>query len=138
MRAMFSLRQFGAKRQVQRLIQRGVGVRERSWAFTGAGGDRQAQCDAIVAWVREAMSEMRRPYGIDHVALALACRDDRGQVVCTNSFGVVRPSAFYGHDAEARLRAFFDDADVAAPQGRREVVVALLSLGEIAYQLRAA
>lgn len=112
-------------------------MREACWqaeALGEAGADSELAAD-MVAWVRREMGAMRRPYGIDHVALALACRDSSGEIVCSNSLGVVRPESFYSENGELRLREFLGDARRAAIEGPVEVVAALLSLGDIAFEL---
>ena len=91
----------------------------------------------IVGWVRSAMGEMRRPYGIDHVALALACRDTSGRILCSNSLGVSRPASFYGPEAGTRVEAFLRDVEQVRNEAEMEVVAALLSLGDLAFELRA-
>ncbi len=91
--------------------------------------------DAIAAWAREEMAGMRRPGGIDQVVLALACRDGSGRVVCSASLGVVRPGAFYDGTAAAELAAALAAGrELAGPAG--EVLVALLRLGELAFELQ--
>ena len=113
---------------------------EATWALpdpADASGA-AALVNEVVTWVQRAMGEMRRPYGIDHVAVALACRDTTGRVVCSNSLGVVRPAAFYGGDGAARVSDFLIDAARAGGQRGSEVVGAILSLGDIAYELGAA
>lgn len=92
--------------------------------------------DEVVAWVQASMAKMRRPYGIDHVALALAARNTDGKVVCSNSIGVVRPQSFYDEAGPEQVRAFLADAATAMEGRPGEVVGALLSLGDIAYELR--
>ena len=92
--------------------------------------------DEVIAWVRSSMGEMRRPYGIDHVALALAARDEDGKVLCSNSLGVLRPASFYANEGPEQVRAFLGDAE-RVMQGRPgEMVGALLSLGDIAFELK--
>ena len=83
------------------------------------------------------MGEMRRPYGIDHVALALACRDTSGRILCSNSLGVRRPASFYGPEAGTSVEAFLRDVDQVRNETEMEVVAALLSLGDLAFELRA-
>jgi hypothetical protein len=127
------------QKRVERLIRDGVGVREAAWELAPATGkDLERVASGIVEWVRQAMGDMRRPYGIDHVALALAARDDAGHVLCTNAMGVVRPASFYGGDGMARILAFLDDAE--GLRGDRPVRVsgALLSLGDLAFELNLA
>lgn len=125
------------RHQIERLIRDGVGVREAAWPVPGHAGAPapEALVGPIVQWVRESMAAMRRPYGIDHVALALACRDGDGRVVCSNSFGVVQPATFYQDDGPERVAAFIGDLSAVPPGSRREIVGALLSLGDIAYEL---
>lgn len=130
-------RKLSTHRRVERLIRDGVGVREASWTIEALG---DAEADSglatdMVSWVRRQMGEMRRPYGIDHVALALACRDASGTVVCSNSMGVVRPESFYGDEGARSVQGFLVDAHRAAGDGPVEVVGALLSLGDIAFEL---
>lgn len=130
-------RKLSTHRRVERLIRDGVGVREASWTIDRLG---EAEIDAaltadMVSWVRRQMGEMRRPYGIDHVALALACRDASGRVVCSNSMGVVRPESFYSDAGARSVEGFLADARRAAGDGPVEVVSALLSLGDIAFEL---
>ncbi len=130
-------RKLSTHRRVERLIRDGVGVREAAWTIDRLG---DAEADAslaadMVAWVRRQMGEMRRPYGIDHVALALACRDASGRVVCSNSMGVVRPESFYSEAGATSVEGFLIDARNAAGEGPVEVVGALLSLGDIAFEL---
>ena len=80
---MALFRKFTTHRKVERLIRDGVGVREASWRLED--GQRSEHVDAlvddVVAWVRSSMGGMRRPYGIDHVALALAARDESGSAL---------------------------------------------------------
>lgn len=123
-------------RRVARLIRDGVGVREASWPLpplADCRGDDIAR--EVVAWVRQEMGGMRRPYGIDHVALALACKDGRGRVVCSSSLGVVRPTSFYSPEGSAGVEAFLGDARRIIGDGPGEMVGALLSLGDIAFEL---
>lgn len=82
------------------------------------------------------MSGMRRPYGIDHVALALAARDNSGKVVCSNSLGVLRPGSFYAEEGAEQVRAFLGDASRVMAGRPGEMVGALLSLGDIAFELK--
>ncbi|MBK6317442.1 MAG: hypothetical protein IPI33_05250 [Dehalococcoidia bacterium] len=127
-----------AHRKVERLIRDGVGVREACWPIDAAGsGTADALVDDVIGWVRSSMGAMRRPYGIDHVALALAARDEGGRVVCSNSLGVLRPGSFYADEGAEQVRAFLGDASRAMHGRPGEMVGALLSLGDIAFELNA-
>lgn len=130
------LRRQSTQERVERLIRDGVGVREAAWALEPLpGGGRRDTALEIIAWVRRVMADMRRPYGIDHVALALAARDQTGHVLCTNSMGVVRPATFYGDEGEDRVLAFLDDAGAIPADGNVRISAALLSLGDLAFEL---
>lgn len=133
--ALFS--RFSTHRKVERLIRDGVGVREAAWRIDSNPETVEDLVEDVIAWVREAMGKMRRPYGIDHVALALAARDENGRVLCSNSLGVVRPTMFYDSTAADRVRAFLGDATRVLGDGPGEMVGALLSLGDIAFELNA-
>jgi hypothetical protein len=118
-------------------IRRGVGVRESAWPIPGALLERERAdlAATILEWVRESMAGMRRPYGVDHVALAIACRDADGRLQCSRTLGVIRPGAFYSDDGPARIRAFLDDLE-SVPAGRRaDIAAALLRVGDLAYEL---
>lgn len=130
------LRRPSPHRRVEQLIRRGVGIHEASWALPGPGKSATAELvEEIIGWVRRSMGEMRRPYGIDHVAFALACRDSAGTVLCSNSLGVIRPEVFYGPTGSDRVAAFFDDVRSVGDRHPDEVVGALLSLGDLAYEI---
>lgn len=127
-----------ARRRFERLVRQGVGVREGHWPVPGSTppeGEGEPLADAIITWVREAMGEMRRPNGVDYVALALACRDASGRVQCSNTFGVVRPVAFYSGEGPEWVAAFLDDVEAVPPARRHEIVGALISVGDLVYEL---
>ncbi|MGE3075277.1 MAG: hypothetical protein AB7N24_16090 [Dehalococcoidia bacterium] len=129
---------FSTHRKVERLIRDGVGVREACWRLESNHSDNaDALVDDVVEWVRSAMGDMRRPYGIDHIALALAARDDSGRVICSNSLGVLRPASFYEAEGPEQVRAFLGDAGRVLNGGSGDMIGALLSLGDIAYELNA-
>lgn len=112
-------------------------MHEGRWPIAGSPGGhaRQELVDAIVAWVREAMSGMRRPNGVDHVMLALGCRDAEGRVLCSNTFGIARPAAFYSGEGTEWVAAFLDDVEAVPAARRHEIVAALISVGDLVYQL---
>lgn len=126
-----------SQRRIAKAIREGVGVTEFRLRAPGEGeGDgRQVAIDGILSAVRDAMGRMRRPYGIDQVALALACRDHDGQILCANTLGVIRPAAFYGAEGEERIAAFMDDVEAMPAERRCYIDGALLSVGDLAYQL---
>lgn len=128
---------FSTHRKVEQLIRNGVGVRESTWQIEDHAPEAtDALIDDVIDWVRSAMGEMRRPYGIDHVALALAARDSAGKVMCSNSLGVLRPASFYASEGAEQIRAFLGDAKRTMNGRPGEMVGALLSLGDIAFELK--
>jgi hypothetical protein len=123
-------------RRLTDAVRNGVGVRERSWQLPPRWErGTSVVSDEILRWVRDAMGSMRRPYGIDQVALALACRDAKGRIVCSNSLGVLKPGAFYTNEGATRVEAFLDDVGFADPGDGAEIIAALLSLGDVAYEM---
>lgn len=135
---MALFRRFSTHRRVERLIRDGVGVREASWPLEDGYPPEtvEALVQDVVQWVKASMGGMRRPYGIDHVALALAARDGSGKVICSSSPGVLRPGSFYSDEGAGHVRAFLGDASRAMDGRGGEMVGALLSLGDIAYELK--
>ena len=133
---MALFRRLSTHRKVERLIRDGVGVREACWRLEPSDAA-EGFIEDVIEWVRTSMGTMRRPYGIDHIALALAARDEGGRVVCSNSLGVLRPTSFYGEEGPKQVGAFFGDARRVLGGNPCEVVGALLSLGDIAFELNA-
>lgn len=134
---MFLFRSRNSSNRIRDLIRRGVGLRERSWTTPdlATSNARDQLAADVLAFVRESMASMRRPHGIDHVALALSVQDEHGRVLCSTSLGVVRPLDFYRDKGATGIRAFVDDAASVAGQGPVEVTVALVCLGDIAFAL---
>lgn len=123
--------------KVRELVRRGVGVREAIWELPAP----EAQ-DGFIAqvrsWLEECGAQMGRPNGVDHVALALSCRDRAGAVRCSASFGI-RPLAEYlGPTGERELRGFLRDARFAAPGEGGVVKAVLLSMGDLIVALESA
>ena len=113
------LRRPSPHRRVEQLIRRGVGIHEASWALPAPAEVAPAELvEEIVSWVRRSMGEMRRPYGIDHVAFALACRDSSGTVLCSNSLGVIRHGASLGGVESLASLAAFTSHKMIGPEGR--------------------
>ena len=133
---MALFRRLSTHRKVERLIRDGVGVREACWRLENSEAHDDL-VEGVLEWVKSSMGAMRRPYGIDHVALALAARDEAGRVVCSNSLGVLRPDSFYGDEGAGHVREFLGDARRVLGEKPCEVVGALLSLGDIAFELNA-
>ena len=87
----------------------------------------------VVVWVEEAMSRTRRPYGIDQMAVGLACAPAGGEAFATVSLGVFRPADYYADDGtreqnERFVRALLLDQINGEPEGVR-LAAALFSGG---------
>jgi hypothetical protein len=131
------MRRWFASRRLSRAVRQGIGLREHSWDMPARGDDEAA--GAIIAqildWMRESAAGMRRPYGLDHVAVAFACRNVDGKVICSNAIGVVRPGVFYNDEGARRVGEFLVDAWHAGPGDGARIIGALLCLGEVAHEL---
>lgn len=134
---MFFFRSRNSSDRIRALIRRGVGLREQAWPAPPLASpeSRDRLAAEVLEFVREEMATMRRPHGIDQVALALSCQDASGRVLCSSSLGVVRPIDFYGDEAATGIRGFMDDAAAVSAGGAIEVAAALVCLGDIAYAL---
>jgi hypothetical protein len=133
-----SFRRQLSRRRIEHLLREGVGVQQASWLASEPEADPAWLAAAIEEWVREAMGRMRRPNGIDQVALTLACRDRGGAIHCANNTGLLKPASFYAPAGAAAISGFLDDAATLPPERRWEIVGALVSLGDLAYALGAA
>ena len=61
-----------------------------------ADADRVASlASEIVDWCQEQIGETRRPYGVDQLALAVACAEPGGDPIASATFGIFRPVDFY-------------------------------------------
>lgn len=132
---MHMFRRVTARRKVEGLIRDGVGLQECRWPAPRNQVEAQNLQAQITEWVRGSMGGMRKPYGINHVALALACRDTQGNIVLTNAMGVERSEAYWGEVGEQKIAGFLGDVEAVPVSRRMEVVGALLSLGDLAYAM---
>jgi hypothetical protein len=131
------MRRWFATRRLSRAVRQGIGLREQAWDMPQRGDDSAAGdiIGQILDWMRESAASMRRPYGLDHVAVAFACRNADGKVICSNAIGVVRPSIFYSDEGARRVSEFLVDAWHAGPGEGARIIGALLCLGEVAHEL---
>jgi len=90
-------RQNAAESKVREAVEAGVGVYHTCWELGGDGATALGPDDLdsmVVEWARGTMAEMRRPYGLDYVTLALALMTLENEETVRYSFGVLRPSDF--------------------------------------------
>lgn len=92
------LRQGSAESKVRDAVEAGVGVYHSCWEL----GDEPATAlrpdeldSTVLEWCRSTMAQMRRPYGLDYVTLALALVGSENQEMVRFSFGVLKPADFY-------------------------------------------
>lgn len=95
------LRPDPVRRRIEDSIRAGTGLSKRDWVLDQpvlATSHVERLTEEILDWCRERISETRRPYGIDQLALALACAVPGGDPLASTTFGVFRPVDFYGED----------------------------------------
>ena len=87
-----------AESKVREAVESGVGVYHPCWELGGepATALQPQELDSIVLeWCRSTMAQMRRPYGLDYVTLALGMVGSDSEEMVRFSFGVLRPNDFY-------------------------------------------
>ncbi|NIR61941.1 MAG: hypothetical protein GWO02_21875, partial [Gammaproteobacteria bacterium] len=70
--------------RVEDSIRRGTGLSRGEWLLESPphSPDALGQLSVeLVAWCRERIAETRRPYGIDQLALAVACAEPGGSSI---------------------------------------------------------
>ena len=123
--------------QVEESIQSGTGLRKGEWLLPAGATTREevdVVADAILDWCREQMRGARTPYGIDQMALAVACAVPGGSPVASATFGVFRPMEFHRENGVAtRVAAFVRGLplDELEPTPLR-FAAALFSWGDVA------
>lgn len=125
--------------RVEESIRRGTGLSKQEWLL----GDKPLEphdieqlADQVLAWCRGRIAATRRPYGIDQMALAIACAVPGGQPIASTTFGVFRPVEFYeASGVEERVRAYLDGLPLAVLNDREggiRFAAALFSWGDVA------
>lgn len=133
------LRTRALKRQIERTIQDGVGLHRHEWVVAErpvTGQMLQAVADRICEWCAETMARTRRPYGVDHMAVAIACARPDGEPLASASFGVFRPVEFYAEGGTreriAEFVARLDPRDLNDGPEPVRFAAALFSWGDVA------
>lgn len=139
------LRPDPVRRRIEDSIRSGTGLSKADWTLP-APTIEPAEIDQLVEdvadWCRERIASIRRPYGIDQLALALACATPGGDPLASKTFGVFRPVDFYSEDGvgdrvEAFLRAVpVDDLNAQLEAGATGIrfAAALFSWGDVARE----
>lgn len=125
--------------RVEDSIRRGTGLSKQEWLL-GTGPLEQSDidhlADQIIDWCHRRIAATRRPYGIDQMALAIACAEPGGQPLSSTTFGVFRPVEFYQQDGvEGRVRTYLSGLSLDELNGRPDGIrfaAALFSWGDVA------
>ncbi len=123
-------------------ISRGTGLSRDEWLLDESPLDAAAierLHGEMVEWCRERIAQSRRPYGIDQMALAVACAEPGGsQPLASTTFGVFRPVEFYEDGGIAdRIGDFLRGVrldDVNRRGGAIRFAAALFSWGDVARE----
>lgn len=125
---------------VRRALESGVGLYHTTWRIeAGREAEVSGQLAAeLVAWCRDVLSRMHRPYGLDNVTLAVAALGEDDRQVASTNYGLLSPVDFYGSgpveaQTQATLRRWADDQVFARNGGRLSAV--LFSWGDLTREL---
>ena len=135
------LRHDTLRTRVEDSIKRGTGLSKSEWLLTDSPFD-DADIDDLtqemIGWCQQRIAESRRPYGIDQMALAVACAVPGGRPLASASFGVFRPVEFYAEGGVADRLGHFLRSIHLDDLNRRSTGVrfaaALFSWGDIARE----
>ena len=125
--------------RVEDSIRRGTGLSKQEWLLgTQPLGreDIEQLAERVIVWIRARIAGSRRPYGIDQMALAIACAEPGGEPIASTTFGVFRPVEFYEESGiEERVRTYLSALPLEALNGRVggiRFAAALFSWGDVA------
>ena len=125
--------------RVEDSIRRGTGLSKQEWLLGTdplSAEDIQQLADQVISWCHGRIAATRRPYGIDQMALAIACAEPGGQPIASTTFGVFRPIEFYeASGVEERVRSYLSDLPLDALNGKQHGIrfaAALFSWGDVA------
>ena len=101
------------RERVEASIRGGTGLRRGEWLLNESPFEEAAierVTEQMVTWCQEQIASTRRPYGIDQMALAVACAIPGGSPLASETFGVFRPQEFYVEGGVADRVAGFTHA----------------------------
>ncbi len=136
-----ALQRQSLRASIRRALESGVGLYHRTWRLhDGVAGQPGDHLTAeVIAWSREVLSQMHRPYGLDYVTLALAVLGDEDHEVASTNFGVLRPEDFYHQGpAETQVAATLRDwthGQVMPLNPRVRLSAVLFSWGDLTKEL---
>ena len=124
--------------RVEESIKRGTGLSKQEWLLGEeplGPGDIDHLAQQLVEWCPGRIAATRRPYGIDQMALAIACAEPGGQPLASTTFGVFRPIEFYEADGvEQQVRAYLAGLpldELNRRTGGIQFAAALFSWGDV-------
>lgn len=126
---------------VRRALESGIGIYRTGWQIDTALADHSSDDLAaeLIAWARQALSEMHRPYGLNHVTLALTVLNCQAAKVASANYGILRPEDFYGDQplesqVHGTLHRWAGDDIITSGRGGRLSAV-LFSWGDLTREL---
>ncbi len=133
------------RRRLEASIRSGTGLSKADWTLDGPTIEAArvaALVDEVQEWCRERIASTRRPYGIDQLALAVACATPGGAPLASTTFGVFRPIDFYSDGGTSdRLDEFLKgipldmlNAELEAGAFSVRFAAALFSWGDVARE----
>jgi len=141
LRFLRRLRPDPLRAQVEASIKSGTGLRKGEWLLTEMPPEAEhveSLASEVVDWCQSQIGETRRPYGIDQLALAVACAEPGGAAITSATFGVFRPVDFYREGGVSeRVSDFIRETDVEYLRERDTAVrfaAALFSWGDVARE----
>jgi hypothetical protein len=134
------LRQGSAESKVRDAVEAGVGVYHMSWELGGEPDTavRPDELDSVVLeWCRATMTQMRRPYGLDYVTMALSLTGWESDEMVRHSFGVLRPVDFYAEGpVPTKLAELMEEWRAAGYlQSSRWLSAVMFSWGDLTREL---
>ena len=141
LRFLRKLRRDPLRARVEDSIRRGTGFRKGEWLLTEMPADAArvaSLADDVIQWCQEQIGNTRRPYGVDQLALAVACAEPGGDPIASATFGIFRPVDFYREGGVAdRVSDFIRDTGNEHLEERESSVrfaAALFSWGDVARE----
>jgi len=137
---MRRFRQGSAESKVRDAVESGVGVYHTCWELGGepATALQPDELDSIILeWCRTTIGQMRRPYGLDYVTLALGMVGGESEENVRFSFGVLRPSDFYADGpVPARLVQLMEEwQEKRCFDSSRQLSAVMFSWGDLTREL---
>ncbi len=123
------------RRAVRQALESGVGLYHATWRMER--GASATAADELIAWCRQVLGAMHRPYGVDSVSLAIAAMAAGNRPLASANFAILHPVDFYAGSIETETRAtlsrWSDELIFEQPAVRLSVV--LFSWGDLTQEL---